>query len=80
MRDNEARMDNLLAQIDEKNFLKLNGVVRNLSNPLQTSVDISIVPLETSTDFISGLVPAGTLPPEFAKVGKIHLRADLRVS
>jgi hypothetical protein len=78
VREGTARMDNLTAKFDDDNYLTLNAVVRDLTNLAETYADISVVPLRTSSAFISSILPAGTLPPEFAKAGEINLRADVQ--
>lgn|GEM_PF-2465672 len=78
MQQGTARADNLTAKVDDQNFVTLNAVVRDLTNLDETYADISITPMRTSTAFINSILPAGTLPPEFAKAGNIDLRADVR--
>jgi hypothetical protein len=78
VREGTARMDNLTAKFDDDNYLTLNAVVRDLTNLNETYADISVVPLRTSTGFINSILPAGTLPPEFALVGEINMRADVQ--
>ncbi|MBD0254682.1 MAG: translocation/assembly module TamB domain-containing protein [Cytophagales bacterium] len=78
VREGTARTDNLTAKVDDNNYVTLNAVVRDLTNLNETYADVSITPLRTSTAFINSILPAGTLPPEFAKAGNIDLRADVR--
>ncbi len=73
----DAKLTNLTAALNEQNRLTLNGTASNIYNLAEMRIDLGISPLRTSSGFIAGFVPKGTLPPEFMKLGTMELRANV---
>ncbi len=74
----DMTLENFTARINDRNYLVINGTAKEVTNLSRMYVDASVTSLETSTDFIGGFVPKGTLPPEFYKAGVITLKADVK--